>query len=74
MYRCPTILREIKSTRLRWTGEVSRMEEDRSSFQILTDKPIGRTTLRWEKSVRMHLKELHTNERNWIDCAQDSDY
>jgi len=33
LYRSP------KSRRLRWTGHVARMEEDRSSFKISTGKP-----------------------------------
>ena len=32
----------IKSRRLKWTGHVVRMEEDRSSFKILTGTPTGK--------------------------------
>ena len=32
----PNIVRMIKSRRLRWAGHEARMEEDRSSFKILT--------------------------------------
>jgi hypothetical protein len=38
-YRSPTIVRVIKSRRLRWSGHVARMEESRSAFKILTGKP-----------------------------------
>ena len=40
----------IKSRRLRWTGNVARMEEGRSAFKILTGKPTDideRTILEW---------------------------
>jgi len=33
----------IKFKRLRWAGHVARMEEGRSAFDILTDKPTGKT-------------------------------
>ena len=35
------IVRVIKSRRLRWTGHVTRMEEGRSAFKILTNKLTG---------------------------------
>ena len=37
------ILRVIKSRRLRWAGNVARVEED--SLKILTGKPIGKRPL-----------------------------
>ena len=33
-----SIVRVIKSIRLRWAGHVARMEEGRSAFKILIDK------------------------------------
>ena len=53
-------------------GHVARMEEDRSSFKILTGKPIGKRPLgrprsRWEDNIRMDLKEIGINTRNWVD-------
>ena len=60
------IVRGIKSRRLRWSGNVARMEEDRSAFQILTGiRPRARR--RWEDNIRMDLKEICINARNWID-------
>ena len=35
----------MKTRRLRWTGHVVRMEEDRSSFKILTGTPTGKRLL-----------------------------
>ena len=69
----------IKSRRLRWIGHVSRMEEGRSALKILTGKPTGKRPLgrprrRWEDNIRMNLKEISFNARNWIDAAQDRDY
>ena len=54
------------------------MEEGRSVFKILTDKPIGKRPLarprhRQEDNIRMDLKEMGINTRNWVDLAQDRD-
>ena len=29
---------------------------------------------RWEDNIRMHLKEIGINMRNWVDSAQDRDF
>ena len=63
----------------RWIGHVARMEEGRNVFKILTGKPTGRRSLgrswiRWEDNIRMDLKEIRMNTKNWIDSAQNRDY
>ena len=55
------------------------MVEGRRAFKILTDKPIGmrplgRSRRRWRDNIRMNLKEIVTNARNWVDMNQDRDY
>ena len=60
------IVRVIKSRRLRWGGHVARMEESRSSFKILIDKPTGKRPLgrprrRWEDNIKMDLEEIGIN-------------
>ena len=47
------------------------MEEGRSAFKILTDKPTGNRPLGWEENIRMDLKEVGINTRNWVDSTQD---
>ena len=69
LYRSANIVRVIKSRRLRWTGHVARMEEDRSAFKILTGSPsgkrrLGRPRRRWEDNIRMDFKEMGINTRN----------
>ena len=39
LYRSHNIVRVIKPSRLRWEGQVTRMEEARSAFKILTGRP-----------------------------------
>ena len=48
------------------------MEEGRSSFKILTDtttgkRPLGSPRRRWEDNIRMNLKEIGINTRDWVD-------
>ena len=50
-----------------------------SVFKILTGKPtgkrpLGRPGLRWEDNIRMDLKEIDINTKNWANSAQDMDY
>ena len=37
-------------------------------------RPLGRPRSRWEKNIRMDLKEIVINTRNWLDSTQDKDY
>ena len=37
-------------------------------------RPLGRPRGRWEDNIRMYLKEIGINTRNWVDTAQDRDY
>ena len=67
----------IKSRILRWAGHVARMEEG-SAFKISTGKRtgqrrLGRSRRRCEENIRMDLKEVGINTRNWVDLAQDRD-
>ena len=55
------------------------MEEGKSAFKILTGKPTGKRSLgrprcRWEDNIRMDLKEICINTRNWVDSAHDRAY
>ena len=36
--------------------------------------PLGRSRHRWEDNIRMNLKEISINARNWVDSTQDRDY
>ena len=79
LYHSPNIVRVIKSRRLRWAVHVARMEERRSRFKILTGKPkgkkpLGRPRRRWEGNIRMDLKEIGINTRNWVYSAQNRVY
>ena len=34
----------------------------------------GRPRRRWEDNIRMDLKEIGIDTRNWVDSPQDKDY
>ena len=78
LYCLPNVARVIKSRRLRWADHVARMEEDRTDLKILTGKPtrrpLGGPKHRWEENIRIDLKEIGVNTRNWVDSAQDRNY
>ena len=35
---------------------------------------LGKSRCNWEDNIRMDLKEIGINTRNWVDSAQDRDY
>ena len=75
----PNVVRVIKSRGLRWAGNLARMEEGRSAFKILAgtpagEIPLGRPWRGWEDNIKMDLKEIGINTRNWVDSAQDRNY
>jgi hypothetical protein len=58
-----SVIRQIKSRRLRWVGYVARMGEERKIYKVLVGKPEGRRPLRkprrrWEDGLRMDLREI----------------
>ena len=55
------------------------IEECRSAFKILTDKPKAKGLLgihrrRWEDNNTIDQKYIVINTRNWVDSAQDKRY
>jgi hypothetical protein len=55
------------------------MEERRSTLKILTGiltgkRPLGSPRRRYEDNIKMDLKEIGINTRNWVDSVQDRGY
>ena len=55
------------------------MEEGRRALKFLTGtstgkRPFGRPRRRCENNIRMDLKEIGINTRNYVDSAQDGNY
>jgi hypothetical protein len=73
LYSSPTILRMIKSRRMRWAGHVARMWEARNAYRILVGKPEGRPRRRRVDNIKMDLRETGWDGMDWIELAQDRD-
>jgi hypothetical protein len=63
LYSYRDIIRQIKSRRMRWTGHVARMREERQVYKLLVGKPEGKKPLgkqrhRWQDGIRMDLREI----------------
>jgi hypothetical protein len=63
---------------MRWAGHAARMGERRNAYRILVGKPdgkrpLGRPRCRWVDNIKMDLKEVGWDGRDWIDLAQDRD-
>jgi hypothetical protein len=42
LYSSPSIIRIIKSRRMRWVGHVARMGEKKNAYRLLVGKPEGK--------------------------------
>jgi hypothetical protein len=78
LYPSPSIIRIIKSRRMRWARHVSRVGEKRNAYRLLVGKPegkmpLGRPRRRWVDNIRMDLVEVGWNDVDWIGPAQDRD-
>jgi hypothetical protein len=76
LYSSPSIIRIIKSRRMRWAEHVARMGEKRNVYRLLVGKPegkrpLGRPRYRWIDNINMDLLEIGETVVNWIGLAQD---
>jgi hypothetical protein len=78
MYASPSIIKVIKSRRMRWAGPVTRVEEKKKAYRILVGKAegnklLGRPSRRWVNNIKIDLRVIGWGGMNWIDLAQDRD-
>ncbi|KAJ4447609.1 hypothetical protein ANN_09616 [Periplaneta americana] len=62
--------------RLRWAEHVARVGEFRNAYRVLDGRPerkrpLGRQRRRWEDNIKMDLREVVYDDRDWINLAQD---
>jgi len=77
MYSSPNIVRVEKLKRIKWAGNVARMEKG-SVYRVLVGKPEGKTSLgrprsRLEDNIKMDLQEVECRGKDWIELSQGMD-
>jgi hypothetical protein len=78
LYSSLSIIRMIKSRRMRWVCHVARMMEQKNAYRILVGKPkgkrpLGRQRRRWLDNIKINLREMGWGDTDWINLAQDRD-
>jgi hypothetical protein len=63
LYPSPSLIRMIKSRRMRWAGHVARIREKRNDYRLLVGKPEGKRSIGnprrgWVDNIRMGLEEV----------------
>jgi hypothetical protein len=63
LYSSPSIIRMMKSRRMRCLGHVALMGHKRNAYRILVGKPegkrpLGRPRRRWADDIQMDLREI----------------
>jgi hypothetical protein len=79
LYSSPTIVRVIKSRRLRWAGHVARMGDQRGIYRDLVGRtedkrPLGRPRCRWEDNIKLDLREWRSMRRTgfgWLSIRSN---
>jgi hypothetical protein len=74
LYSSPSIIRVIKSRRMRWAGHVARMGDKRNAYRIFVGntegkRPLGRSRCRWVGNIKIGLREIGWDGVDWIDVA-----
>jgi hypothetical protein len=67
IYCSPSIIRMIKSRRVKWAGHVARMGAKRNAYTILVGKPegkrpLGRQRRRWKNNIKMDNRETKCDD------------
>ncbi|KAJ4451273.1 hypothetical protein ANN_02734 [Periplaneta americana] len=75
LYSSPNAIMNIKSRRLRWTGHVARMGKSRNVLVGKLERKIllGKPRRRWKDNIKMDLRDVGCDGRDWINLAEDRD-
>jgi hypothetical protein len=76
LYSSPTIIRIIKSRRMRWARHVPRMGKKRKVYRLLVGKPgrkrpLGRPRHRWIDNIKVDLLEIGLGGVDWISLGEE---
>jgi hypothetical protein len=61
---------------MRWRGNVARIGAKKNASRIFVGKPegkrpLGRQRRRWVDNIKMDLREIGWDGKDWIDLAED---
>jgi hypothetical protein len=70
LYSSPSIIKMIKSRRMRWAGHVARIGEKMSPEG---KRPLGIPRRRRMDNIKTEFREEEWGGMDWIDLAQDRD-
>jgi hypothetical protein len=78
LYSSPTIVRMIKSRRMRWAGHVACMGEGRGVYRVLVGKtegkrPLGRPRSRWKDNIKADIQKVECGGMEWLELDKDRD-
>jgi hypothetical protein len=76
LYSSPSIIRIIKSRRMRWAGHVAQMGERRNVCRLLVGKPegkrpLGRPRRGWISNIKMDVLVMELSVVDLTGLAQD---
>jgi hypothetical protein len=79
LYFSSSMIRMIKSRKMKWAGHVAQIGEKRNAYRISVGKPegkrpLGRPRRRWVDNIKMNPREIGWDGMDWIDLAQDRDH
>jgi hypothetical protein len=69
LYSSPSIIRIIKSRKMRWAGHVARMGEKRNAYRLLVGKPEGKRPLGEGAPQRQH-GNFQTENNIWLQVPE----
>jgi hypothetical protein len=78
LYSSPSIIRMMKSRRIRRAKHVARIGEKMNAYRILVRKPegkrlLGRQRRRWVDNIKMDVREIGWDGMDCIDRTQARD-
>jgi hypothetical protein len=72
-YPSRSIIRMIKSRKMKWVVHVAGMGEKKTACRTLVEKPEGKRPLGRQRHrfIEMNLSEIVCGDMDWIDLTQD---
>jgi hypothetical protein len=70
LYSLPSVIKIIKSRKMRWAGQITQMGEKREPYRLLEGKrPLGRSRCMWVDKIRMDIGEIGWGGVDWIGLS-----